>query len=84
MLIEYSKNSVTSFELPLRDSLCVCAPSDDDDVFAVALDDLADEDFAVEDDDLATAAADLVVEDDGFRSEGILSNVTVLFALVES
>lgn len=83
MLIEYSKNSVTSFELPLRDSLCVCAPSDDD-VFAVALDDLADEDFAVEDDDLATAAADLVVEEDGFRSEGILSNVTVLLALVES
>lgn len=36
VLMEYSKNSVTSFELPLSDSLCVFASSavfDDDDFF---------------------------------------------------
>lgn len=62
MLIEYSKNSVTSLELPLSDSLCVWALSTD----------VEDEDFfAVDDDD------DLSADDDTFFlstfSAGILA-----------
>lgn len=37
--MEYSKNSVTSFELPFNDSLCVFAASDVDDDLVVAEDD---------------------------------------------
>lgn len=67
VLIEYSKNSVTSFELPFSESLCVCALSVEEDALFFSVDDEAffsaddDEAFFVEDDDgfRASAAADL-------------------------
>lgn len=37
--MEYSKNSVTSLELPFNASLCVCALSEDDEGFATEDDD---------------------------------------------